>query len=221
MLPLFGRRKTVVAEIPMESIDEWCVPNDQELYGRSNAVKASVFEYEANENDENEDITFVSDIKSVSIDVTGVDEISRDCSSVLTFNNAESNDDDDDVIMNESEIDCSNETFSIMNNETNIVDISVSDQSFPTECAFKTVLERLVTLERKFEDLNIKVTKMEVTAQKGNSVSNASIFVGDFIELMQDVMKTGLSYQQQFMGKFIDELDGMFDIDFKDFDPLK
>lgn len=233
MLPLFGRRrKTAVVEIPMESIDEWCIPSDNEMYGRSKVEKSVITDHET---DKKEDIKAISDIKVVG-DTTAVNDITTisDIMSVSTadatvvhdsfqsLNNVEV--DDEVVIMNESEINFnfSNETFSIMNNETTIVDTSaVHDTSFPTDNAFKTVLERLVTLERKYEELNNKVTKMEEDAQKENSSdSNASIFVNEFIGFMQDVMKSGLSYQQQFMGKFIDELDGMFDFDLNDFDPL-
>lgn len=220
----------------MENIDEWCVPSDNELYGRSKAGKSAITDHEK---DEKEDITAVSDntpvndIKTVS-DITTVsdimlvntaaltivDDVPGNSDSFQSLNNVEA--DDEVVIMNESEINFSNETFSIMNNDTTIVDTSaVHDASFPTDCAFKTVLERLVALERKYEDLNSKITKMEEGSQKGNSSdSNASIFVNEFIDFMQDVMKTGLSYQQQFLGKFIDELDGMFDFDMTDFDPL-
>lgn len=227
MLPLFGRtRKAAAAEIPMENInDEWCIPSDQELYGRSKAEKMKIEAGEKAEMIENRDIETISDMKIVS-DITNAENITNvtgnvTCDSV-SFQSMNNDQADDVVIMSESEINFSNYTFSIMNNETTIVDTVVINENFPTECAFKTVLERLVTLERKFEDLNIKVTKMEEDAQKGNSSdSNASIFVNEFVGFMQDVMKSGLSYQQRVLGKFIDELDTMFEFDFTDFAPLQ
>lgn len=227
MLPLFGRsRKTAAAEITIETInDEWCIPSDQELYGKSKAEKMkleTVLKSETNKDEGTSDvsnITALGDITTVSY-ITTVDNVV--CNSE-SFQHVESDICDSDVvIMNDSEIVFSNDTFSIINNETTVVENVVINESFPSHYAFKTVLERLVALERKFEDLNIKATKMEENAQERNSSdSNASIFANEFVEFMQDVMKSGLSYQQQILGIFIDELDGIFDFDFNDFDPLK
>lgn len=232
MLPLFGRaRKAATAEIPMGTInDEWCIPSDQELYGRTRADKMKLEAVLNSEANKDESISTVSniavldDIPTVGYTTTSVVSAVDDvvCNSE-SFQYVEPNIGDSDLInVSESEINFSNDTFSIMNNETTIVENVVIDESFPSQYAFKTVLERLVALERKFEDLNIKVTKMEESAQKGNSSdSNASIFVNEFVGFMQEVMKSGLSYQQQVLGIFIDELDGMFDFDFNNFDPLK
>lgn len=228
MLPLFGRkRKTAAVEFPMESIDEWCIPTDNEMYGKSKFEKSVIIDHETDEKEDLKDITDITDANdmpaiSYITTVTDIMSVNKADATVVhdslqSLNNVEVY--DEVVTMNESEINFSNETFSI---ETTIVDTSaVHDTSFPTDNAFKTVLERLVTLERKYEELNNKVAEMGEDAQKEySSDSNASIFVNEFIGFMQDVMKSGLSYQQQFLGKFIDELDGMFDFDLNDFDPL-
>ena len=232
MLPLFGRtRKTAALDIPMETInDEWCIPSDQELYGRSKAEKMKLETVLKSGANTVEDMAAASNTKALSdiatlsyittSTVTAIDDVV--CNSE-SFQYVEPDIGDSDVvIMSESEINFSNDTFSIMNNETTIVENVVINECFPSQYAFKTVLERLVTLERKFEELHIKVTKMEGNAKNGHSSdSNASIFVNEFVGFMQDVMKSGLSYQQQVLGKFIDEIDGMFDFDFNEFDPLK
>lgn len=225
MLPLFGRTRKAPADIQMESInDEWCIPNDQEIYGRPkitthiNEMVISDCELSESEAEATVDI-------SVS-GVTGVASL-----SFQSLNNGEA-----DVVTVESEINFSSivdDTFSIMNNETTVIEscdkIMVNDttiestvESFmPSSCDLKTILERLVALERKYEELNIKVTKMEQEHPKRKSSdSNPSIFVNDFINFMQDVMKSGLSYQQRVLNKFIDELE-TFEIDFSNFDPWK
>lgn len=232
MLPLFGRtRKTAAAAavINVEAInDEWCVPSDQELYGRSKTEQVKLETVTETEivPDKSIDTFVVTDDTQNDMDTTEDIDTNVDNGNSVSFQSV--NNGEADVVMVESEITFSSiadDTFSIMNNETSILSVSESlDTHFPSQFAFKTVLERLVALERKYEELNEKCTKMEQEQcdQKGNqNDSNSSIFVNEFIDLMQNVMKSGLDYQQRILGKFIDELDGMFDIDFTNFDPLK
>lgn len=229
MLPLFGRTKRAVVNILSEAVDdEWCVPSDQELYG-SQGKQGKVRDDHAGVLSDTDNIATAnitaatSDTVNITIDNLDItaDNLSDNLNIAAIVDDAtfqSMNNESDCTFSNDND-----DTFSIMNNETTIISCPVvntsADISFPTSDAFKTVLERLVDLERKYEELNMKVTNMEQDSQKGNS--KQSIFGNDFIEFMQEVMKSGLDYQQRFLGKFIDELDGMFDIDFTNFDPFK
>lgn len=218
MLPLFGRTRKAPADIQMESInDEWCIPSDQEIYGRSKITTDNseivISDVELSESEAE------ATVDSCASGVTGVNSL-----SFQSLNNGEA-----DVVTVESEINFSDDTFSIMNNETTVIEScdkiivneTTIESNVPCSCDLKTVLERLVALERKYEELNIKVTKMEQEHPKRKfSDSDPSIFVNDFINFMQDVMKSGLSYQQRVLNKFIDEIE-TFEIDFSNFDPWK
>lgn len=235
MLPLFGRTRKAVANVPLEAVDdEWFVPSDQELYGiqgkmrldndkvESDPVKnvnittEMTFDTAQNFDNTTESVknfnisTDTVDINDLEVSETVADNLIVDDTTFQSMNN-------------ESECTFStDDAFSIMNNETTIISCPGANSSFPTSDAFKTVLERLVDLERKFEALNNKVTIMEQEAQKGiRRDSKPSIFGSDFIEFMQEVMKSGLDYQQRVLGKFMDELDGLFNIDLTNFDPFK
>lgn len=216
MLPLFGRtggRKpsATVAAVAVGLNDEWCIPSDQELFGtRSSEVTESYV-------------------------LETVKEVSNESSSTNTSSFQSLNEE-------EGMFNITDDTFAVMNSETTIVtsmeELEIIDTlvetaehiDLPTESNvdisnidMNSVLKKLNDLERKFEELNSKITEFEkLRSQKGNYAdSNATVFVNEFICMIQELMKSGLSYQQGIIGKFIDELDGMFDIDLSNFDPFK
>ena len=128
------------------------------------------------------------------------------------------------------------DTFSIMNNETTIVnamedlEIIEDDGALETEVIsnamdvdLNLVLMKIRELERKYEVLHSRLTEYEnSSSQKAINVdSTTTIFANEFLGILQDLMRNGIAYQQGVLGKFIDEIDGMFDINFSNFDPFK
>lgn len=218
MLPLFGTiRKYPITqhnnEISVDLVDDWCVPTDQELYGGR-------FESE----NENETVL----MESVTDSIEENEVITELWGSFESLNETEPE------IMFSRITD--NETFSLMNTETTIVndsdlndssefefkneDIDVDDDAVVID--FIAVLKRLEVLERKYDDMNSLITKFEESSKFGiNSNSNPSTFVTHFIGIMQEMMKNGISYQRDVLGKLCDEIDEMFAIDFTNFDPFK
>ena len=218
MLPLFGRtgRKTTAAAIIN---DEWCIPSDQELFGRSSRTNDVVLET----------VNEVSNENNSTISTTGV------TTSFQSMN--------DTTVMVDGEVMFSNittvdgeDTFSIMNNETTIVnamedlEIIEDDGALETEVIsnamdvdLNLVLMKIRELERKYEVLHSRLTEYEnSSSQKAINVdSTTTIFANEFLGILQDLMRNGIAYQQGVLGKFIDEIDGMFDINFSNFDPFK
>ena len=217
MLPLFGRTgRKPTASIVLN--DEWCIPTDCELFGKSSKPDEVVLET-------------VNEVSNESTS-TGSTSTSSSATSFQSMN--------DNSVMIEEEVIFSNitdDTFSVMNNETTIVhaieELEIIDDSseekeensqvMMSSVDMNSVLIKISELERKYEELNSKITEFEkMRSQKGNNAdSNATVFVNELLSMIQEIMKNGLSYQQGVLGKFMDELDGMFDIDFSNFDPLK
>lgn len=202
MLPLFGRtRKT-----PNISgfNEEWVVPSEQELYGRSKnepieTVQLKTVEEESNEVDSVEQMT----TNNCDCDIILSDITTKDGESFAdeTFSVIEPDLQEADVIVDSIEIEV------------------IDDDSLPPKDNLESIMARLTILERKFEEINAKISKMG--SASSNCDSNQSIFVNEFVNAIQDLMKTGMSYQQKIVGTFIEELDQMFDIDIRDFDPFK
>ncbi len=222
MLPLFGRtRKEVPTVVGFN--DEWIVPSDQELYGRS---KVEVIEKQDSTIDNKSDTN-----SNVVFELKTVEEVSSECDESIQNSLSVINDASDDVIMSDIGESFADETFSVINNEqatTGICDeaVNIESDAFEIESVddeMKSLIIRLNELERKFEELNLKVSKMETNCYNNdsNSTNKSSIFGNEFINAMQEIMKTGVSYQQRVVGKFIEELDQMFDFDLSDFDPFK
>ena len=218
MLPLFGRAgkkpSATVAAVAVGLNDEWCIPSDQELFGTRPSEVTESYALET------------------------VIEVSNESSSTNTTS-FQSLNEEEGMFTN-----ITDDTFAVMNNETTIVtsmeeleiidtnehialatesNVSIANIDMDMDMDMNSVLKKLNDLERKFEELNSKITEFEkLRSQKGNNTdSNATVFVNEFVCMIQELMKSGLSYQQGVIGKFIDELDGMFDIDLSNFDPFK
>ena len=253
MLPLFGRsrKSPVIAGFD----EEWIVPNDQELYGKSKTSgqsrtahlktveevsnEASIINSEASIiNNEASIINNDASVIATADSYATLDQIIMTAS--LNIKRSIETDSDfvfSDITTNETTEYFADETFSVMDEQecelideianVDSVEIEVIDSEIEdfNESAVDSLLIRISEMERKIEVLYSKVTKLELSTQIGNNNatcdSNSSIFVNEIINVVQDVMKTGISYQQKVVGKFIDEFDEMFDFDFNDFDPLK
>lgn len=213
MLPLFGRTGRPAATSAIVLNDEWCVPTDQEIFGRSSRTDEAVLET-------------VNEVSNETTTSTGA------TTSFQSMNETTDTADSEGMFSNITTV-LGEDTFSIMNYETTIVtaiedlEIIEADSTEEPSCVIEidmnSVLIKIRDLERKFEELNSKVTEYEnMRSQKGNCADfNATSFGNEFLGMMQELMKNGMAYQQGVLGKFIDELDGMFDIDLGDFDPFK
>lgn len=214
MLPLFGRTGRHAATSAIVLNDEWCIPTDQEIFGRSSRTVEAVLET-------------VNEVSNETTTSTGA------TTSFQSMNETTDTAADSEVMFSNITTVLGEDTFSIMNYETTIVtamedlEIIEADSTEEPSCVIEidmnSVLIKIRDLERKFEELNSKVTEYEkMRSQKGNYADfNATSFGNEFLGMMQELMKNGMAYQQGVLGKFIDELDGMFDIDFSDFDPFK
>ena len=221
MLPLFGTiRKYPITqhndEISVDLVDDWCVPTDQELYGGR-------FESEnKNKNETMESVPDSIEENEVITELWGSFESLNEIEPEIMFSRISDN-----------------ETFSLMNTETTIVngsdlndledirEFELKSEDIDDDDAividFIAVLKRLEVLERKYDDMNSVISKIEESSCKFgiNSDSNPSAFVTHFIGIMQEMMKNGISYQRDVLGKLCDEIDKMFSIDFTNFDPFK
>lgn len=212
MLPLFGR-STRKSETIDHLTDDWCVPTEQELRGAGRIIVDDNLS-------ETLKLETVCEVPNESL--SSFDETKMMFNEIDTFEGQQGNDEfgESEIIM----VDC--EDFNLgtqgacgVNITTEIEDLNIGADDYATSA----VLKRIEELEKKLWKLNSKVTQMEHDSVIGKekSDSNASRFVNEVVELMQQVMKNGISYQQRFMGKFIDELDTFFDIDISNFDPFK
>lgn len=216
MLPLFGRtgRKPSPA---IKLNDEWCIPSDQEIFGRSLICDEIPF-------------LALNDVSNETI--INSPSLSNDTESFQSMNGA---DDCEEII--------SVDTFATMNNETTIVNameeleiMETDDESKEVKAAednadnayddllekLETILLRVKQMEKICDDLERKISKLENdNSKKGCSEFNAHIFVKEFGRMIQDLMENGMAFQQTIVGNLIDEIDGIFDIDFKNFDPFK
>lgn len=218
MLPLFGRIGIKVPTVVTLN-DEWCIPTDQEIFGRSRKIEEVVLET-VNEVS-NETATNESNSTGATKSFQSMNEITMMDDGEGVFSNITTADGED--------------TFSIMNYETTIVnaieDLEIVDDSCAEkssnviEIDMNSVLIKLRDLERKYEELNSKVAECEdMRTRKGNYAdSTVPSFGNEFICMIQELMKNGMACQQGVIGKFIDELDGILDIDidFTDIDPFK
>lgn len=211
MLPLFGR----TVKKPSPSIgfnDEWLIPTDQEIFGGSSRSDETILETLNEVSNENvinspslsNEMRSLQSISDMSVIVDGIDESEEIISNITT------------------------NTFAIMNNETTIVnsmeelELIENDELKMVSFDLNAVLSRIKELERKCDELGMKIAKIEkILSEKGNSEFNATMFVNEFGCMIQDLMKNGLAFQQGIIGKLIDELDGIFDFDAKNFDPFK